>query len=189
MPAVLRRPDQGVETMRCRVLVLVLCTLATAGCGGGNAHPSPSPSASAMTEERLLAIGRQHAQCLRNHGLSGVTEPTVWHGTLRFGGPQSPGDRATADAAYQACKSIQDQVAARYLYENWTPAPADVDAIRRFADCVRQHGFPDWPGPNGDGRFPIGGTHFEEAVKTDAWMEAFQACQNIYDGPLLTVTP
>src|SRR5262245_57524175 len=109
MPAVLRRPDQGVESMRQRVLALVLIALAmgAAGCGGSHDHPSAPPSATAITEEQLLAIGRQHAQCLRDHGLSGVTEPTVWHGTLRFGGPQSPGDRATEDAAYQACRSIQ----------------------------------------------------------------------------------
>jgi hypothetical protein len=174
-----------------RVLAIVLIALAigAAGCSGSKGHASAAPSPSAMTEERLLAIGREHAQCLRDHGIPNVGEPNVWHGLLRFGGPQQEPDPATADAAYKACQSIQDQVPARYLYQNWKPTPADVDAMGKFADCLRQHGFPDWPNPNGDGQFPIRGTNLETAPKTDQGQEAISACQKLYDGPLLTVSP
>jgi hypothetical protein len=190
MPDVLRRRDQDGEPMK-RVLAVVLITLTIglAGCSGGHGHPTASPSPGAMTDERLLAIGRQHAQCLRDHGLTGVSEPSVWHGTLKFGGPQYEPDATTADAAYRVCQPIQDQVPARYLYQNWKPTSADVDAMGKFANCLRQHGFPDWPNPNGDGQFPIRGTNFETAVKTDPWQEAFSACRKYYNGPLLTVAP
>jgi len=147
------------------MLIAIGIALAVAGCSGTKDHPAASPSPSAMTDEQLLTIGRQHAQCLRDHGLSDVTEPNVWHGTLKFGGPQYEPDRTTADVAYTACKSIQDKVPARYLYQNWKPTAADVDAMGRFANCLRQHGFPDWPNPDGDGEFPIRGTNFETAVK------------------------
>ena len=193
MPDVLRRRHQDGESMRrwvpTMLLIAIGIALAVAGCSGTKDHPAASPSPSAMTDEQLLTIGRQHAQCLRNHGLSDVTEPNVWHGTLKFGGPQYEPDRTTADVAYTSCKSIQDKVPARYLYQNWKPTAADVDAMGRFANCLRQHGFPDWPNPDGDGEFPIRGTNFETAVKTDAWQEAFSACQKYYDGPLLAVTP
>jgi hypothetical protein len=169
--------------------VLIAVAIGTAGCSGTKRHASATPSASAMTEERLLTLGREHAQCLRDHGLSDVGEPQVWHGLLRFGGPQQEPDQATADAAYKACKSIMDQVPASYLYQNWKPTPADVDAMGRFANCLRQHGFPDWPNPNGSGQFPIRGTQLETAIKTEPWQDAFTACQKLYDGPLLTVAP
>jgi hypothetical protein len=174
-----------------RVLAIVLIALAigAAGCSGSKGHASAAPSPSAMTEERLLAIGREHAQCLRDHGIPNVGEPNVWHGLLRFGGPQQEPDPATADAAYKACQSIQDQVPAQYLYQNWKPTSADVDAMGKFANCLRQHGFPDWPNPNGDGHFPIRGTNLETAPKTDQGQEAISACQKLYDGPLLTVSP
>ena len=170
-------------------IVLVALAIGAAGCSGNKGHPAASPSPTAMTDERLLTIGRQHAQCLRDHGLTDVTEPNVWHGTLKFGGPQYEPDRATADAAYRACQPIQDQVPAGSLYQNWKPTAAEVDAMGKFADCLRQHGFADWPNPNGDGQFPIRGTNLETAVKTDAWQDAFSACQKYYDGPLLTVVP
>lgn len=174
-----------------RVLAVLAIAFAigTAGCTGSKGHPAASPSPTAMTDEQLLTIGRQHAQCLRDHGLSNVTEPSVWRGTLKFGGPQYEPDGTTADTAYKACKPIQDKVPARYLYQNWKPTPAEVNAMGKFATCLRQHQFPDWPNPNGDGQFPIRGTNFETAVKTDAWQEAFSVCQKYYDGPLLTVSP
>jgi hypothetical protein len=190
MPEVLRRRYQDGEPVK-RVLAAVLIALAigAAGCDGSKGHAAASPSPSAMTEERLLAIGREHAQCLRDHGIPDVGEPKVWHGLLRFGGPRQEPDQATADAAYKACQSIQDQVPARYLYQNWKPTSADVDAMGKFANCLRQHGFPDWPNPNGSGQFPIRGTNLETAIKTDLWQQAKSACEKYYDGPLLAVSP
>jgi hypothetical protein len=190
MSKVLRRRHQNGEPVR-RVFAAVVIALAisTAACHGSKSHASAAPSASALTDERLLAIGRQHAQCLRDHGLTNVGEPSVWRGTLRFAEPQQEPDPAAADVAYKACKSIQDQVPASYLYQNWKPTPADVDAMGKLANCLRQHGFPEWPNPNGDGEFPIRGTSLYAAVKTDAWQESFAACRKYYDGPLLTVAP
>jgi hypothetical protein len=190
MPELLRRRDQVGEPVK-RVLATVLIALAigTAGCDGSKGQPSAAASASAMTEERLLAIGREHAQCLRDHGIANVGDPQVWRGTLRFGGPQQEPDPATADTAFKACQSIQDQVPVTYLYQNWKPTSADVDAVGKFADCLRQHGFPDWPNPDGSGRFPIRGTPLETVPKTDAGQEALSACKKLYDGPLLAVSP
>jgi hypothetical protein len=173
-----------------RVLATVLIAVAigAAGCSSSKGHTS-APSASPMTEERLLAIGREHAQCLRDHGIPNVGEPNVWHGLLRFGGPQQEPDPVTADTAYKACNSIAEQVPASYLYQNWKPTSADVDAMGKLANCLRQHGFPDWPNPNGSGQFPIRGTNLEMVIKTDPWQEAFSACKKYYDGPLLTAAP
>lgn len=179
---------------------LLLATLAVlAACSPGGHGASASPSPSAMTDERLLAIGREYSQCLRDHGIPDVSEPKVWRGTLRFGEPQQQPDKADTSAldayveqmraASEACQSIQDQVPERYLYQNWKPTSADVDAMGSLANCIRQHGFPEWPNPTGDGQFPIRGTSLEAAVKTDPWQEAFSACRKYYDGPLLTVSP
>ena len=35
---------------------------------------------------------------------------------------------------------------------------ADLEHIRRYAGCLRQHGMPTWPDPKPDGSFPVVGT-------------------------------
>lgn len=59
----------------------------------------------------------------------------------------------------------------------------------RFAACMRQDGYPEWPDPNGEGFFPIQGTALERALKTDQGQEAKRTCQKYYDGAIKTANP
>jgi hypothetical protein len=157
--------------------------------GTGRASASATPSASAMTDEQILAIARRYAQCLRDHGITGVSEPRIQDGKLR--GAAVPGDYpdpAKLDEAFQACESIVDVLPPAVLEGSHVSA-ADLEKMGKFAACMRQHGLPEWPDPNGDGAFAIRGTALEAALRSDQGEEAKRACQKYYDGAIKTVNP
>jgi hypothetical protein len=97
-------------------------------------------------------------------------------------------DPAKLDAAFNACESIVDVLPPGVMSGPWVSA-ADLEKTGRFAACLRQHGFPEWPDPNGDGLFAIRGTALESALRSDQGQEATKACQKYYDGTIKTVNP
>lgn len=155
----------------------------------GHASASASPSVSAVTDEQILAIARHYAQCLRDRGIAGVTEPRIEGGKLNGAGvPADYPDPAKLDAAFNACQTIVDSLPTGVMSGTQVSAE-DLEKMGRFAACMRQHGYPEWPDPNGDGLFAIRGTALENALRTDQGQEAKQACQRYYDGAIKTVNP
>jgi hypothetical protein len=48
--------------------------------------------------------------------------------------------------AYEACRAFApDDQGKRHV-----PEPAEMDKLRQFAQCLRDHGVPDWPDPEPD---------------------------------------
>ncbi|HEY3036927.1 MAG TPA: hypothetical protein VGJ54_19995, partial [Streptosporangiaceae bacterium] len=170
--------------------VLLAALPALPACtSGGHASASASPSASAMTGEQILAIARRYAQCLREHGITGVAEPRIQDGRLIGAGvPADYPDPAKLDEAFNACGPIVDALPAGVMSGPHVSA-ADLEKMGKFAACMRQHGLPEWPDPNGDGLFPIRGTALENALKSDQGEEAKRACQKYYDGAIKTANP
>lgn len=142
-----------------------------------------------MTDEQILAIARHYAQCLRDHGITGVAEPRIEDGELKGAGVSADyPDPAKLDAAFNACQSLVAALPPGVMSGTQVSAE-DLEKMGRFAACMRQHGYPEWPDPNGDGLFPIRGTALESALRTDQGQEAKRACQNYYDGAIKTVNP
>jgi hypothetical protein len=142
-----------------------------------------------MTDEQILAIARHYAQCLRDHGITDVAEPRIQNGRLvGAGAPADYPDPAKLDEAFNACVSIVDVLPAGVMNGPDVSA-ADLEKMGRFAACMRQHGLPEWPDPNGNGLFPIRGTALENAWRSDLGQEATRACQKYYDGAIKTVNP
>jgi hypothetical protein len=156
---------------------------------GGHTPESASLSAGAMTDEQILATARHYAQCLRDQGITDVAEPRIQDGRLQGAGvPADYPDPANLDAAFNACESIVDVLPPGVMSGPQVTA-ADLEKMGRFAACMRRHGFPEWPEPNGDGMFPIRGTAMESALRSDRGQEATRACQNYYDGAIKSVNP
>jgi hypothetical protein len=167
---------------------VLLAVLAGCGSGSGSGSGDPSPSAAssgAMSDEQILAVGREYAQCMRDHGLN-VPEPTVERGRLRVplplppveGQQQGPPPRPEIPAT---CQSIVDRLP-REVMSRAPMTADDVQKIERFSQCVRENGIPGWPGPKPDGTIPLNGTSID--IKSDAFLNAKRACQKYYDGPL-----
>jgi hypothetical protein len=132
--------------------VLPLLALALAGCGGHGKKPSvatvggtgkagASPSASVDRQAAMLAFAR----CMREHGVD-MPDPDA-DGRMTISASGGPANKTQMDAAQTACK--------QYLPNGGTPpsmSPEDLEQLRKFAQCMRDHGvqMAD-PDPNGGG--------------------------------------
>lgn len=164
--------------------VLLAVFAGIAGCGSDGAAPSKSSSASSatMSDEQILTVGREFAQCMRDHGIS-VGEPTVDQGRLKvpFATPAQQGAPPPKPETPATCQSILNRLP-RSAMEDPPVTAEDIDKLEKFSQCVRQNGIPEWPDPKSDGHFALGGTSID--LKSDAFQTAKKACQQHYDGQI-----
>lgn len=174
-------------------LLIALTALTACGhSGGAGAGPAPTT----MSNTDVLALGRRVAQCFRDNGLAEFPDPTIDdHGQLQL--PDNMKDRMRSlysqqavDQAQRACQSLFDQLPQSAIGGEGNsgnadaPGPGDVEALRQFAQCARQNGFPDWPDPKPDGSFPLRGTPIEAEGKSDRMRHVFEVCQQYWSGGL-----
>jgi len=191
MQEVLRRSDQdggwgkvsGRRRRGAAAALIALLAGALAACGG-TGGPTVSQSPGTMSDEQIMAIVREHGECVRSHGVPDFVDPTLENGRLKGGGPPEGADDTTVDAAMLACKEIWARLPATVVQGDPPPTAAEIEGMRRFSACVREHGIPDWPDPSADGIFPIRNTPLETALKTDQGQVAVKACKQHYEGPI-----
>jgi hypothetical protein len=167
--------------------VLLAAPVVTA-CGAHGAGGQPAASPSAMSDAQILALGRELAQCVREHGVPGLPDPTVENGRLIL--PDSATDNipeGQGNAAMAACQSIVDRLPSSALGDKGdaSRAPlsaADLAKARQLAQCLREHGLTDFPDPGADGVFDLTGTSMANEGKSDRMRVAFDACKQ-YDVP------
>jgi hypothetical protein len=166
--------------MKRMVVCLALLAWLAAGCTSGGADPRGGASPSgAVDEQRALAVGRQFVQCARQHGLPDFPDPVWKDGGVQFG---SGGDEVKTQIRQlpEECSSILDQLPASG--GRHTPPPAeDLRRLAQFAQCIRQHGIPEWPDPKSDGTFPLVGTPLESEGKSQRLITAMDACHQYWD--------
>jgi hypothetical protein len=167
---------------------VLLATPVVTACGAHGATGQASASPSAMSDAQIQAIGRELAQCIRDHGVPGLPDPTVENGRLIL--PSGATDNIPqdqGDAAMAACRSIANRLPPSALGDNGdaSRAPlsaADLAKARQLAQCLRQHGLTDFPDPSADGVFDLTGTSMAHEGKSERMRVAFEACQQ-YDVP------
>ena len=123
-------------------LAMVVCA-GVAGC----TVTSPNGTGGSNQSEAWAAV----TACIRSHGQPDWPDPTVGpDGQLGF-----PVDAPhTTDQVQRACAA---QFAALSVSNTATAVPTsstDLALLVRFAQCLRGHGYPTWPDPGPDGRFP-----------------------------------
>jgi hypothetical protein len=174
----------------------VLITLA--GCSG-TGTPTSSASSSyvpTMSDEALLALGKQVVQCMRDNGVTDMPDPYVEEHQLAV-----PEDEMEAveektgeqkfEAARDACQSLFDKIpqgaiAREAPDQAAPPGPQDVETLRKLAQCFRDNGIPEWPDPDSEGRFPLRGTALEgeRPEPGNRLHAAHAACEGIWSGPI-----
>jgi hypothetical protein len=118
---------------------LALVALIGAGCGGNDDRGG---NANAATQEKAVRF----AECMRENGVSQFPDPDA-SGQLTIDGvlngssidPDSP----TWNAAIDACKDLQPPG----FTGGGERSSGEQSAALRFAQCVREHGVPDFPDP------------------------------------------
>jgi hypothetical protein len=148
-----RRPRPPARTAAAIIATAGLALLAAACSGspssaaaGGSTNASDSPSSPSAVS---------YSNCMRSHGVPNYPDPSG--GQLPKGGAQAFGVSSSVfSAAQSACHSLlpdagsfQEQASQCSLAGDCPPAVvAQMMAIdRKFAQCMRTHGVPNWPDP------------------------------------------
>lgn len=168
-----------------RFLILGLAAsmgLALASCSGAG-HPNGDPSPGSIRAQ-ALPVWRDFTACVRSHGVANVPDPQVDdHGRATWPGLS----QAQIDVAKQqvggACDAILQNLPAA-AQPGDRISDQELATLRRFAQCMRDHGLPDFPDPNSDGIFTM-------PARINAGGKALlkpagDACKDVYDGSIRT---
>lgn len=139
----LRRPVLAVAALACLAML-------TAACGSGD--PTGSATAAGSPGGSGKASALAYSQCMRAHGITHFPDPNSQGGISISGGPGSSIDPQSPQfkAADQACRKLMPGA-------NLSPgqqAANEAHALR-YSECMRTHGIPDFPDPNGQGGIAI----------------------------------
>ena len=157
--------------MRTRSLAaaLVAAALLLAGCSDGPGRATTSsatPSAAANEGAAMLAVSR----CMRQHGYPNFPDP-VQQSDGRWGWPPSV-DHLSASTA---CDQLLRQAKAASLKNEHKVDAAELGKLRQYAQCMRQHGVPDWPDPTDRGDFALP-PRLEPRSAEPLWRDADGQC-------------
>jgi hypothetical protein len=118
-------------------------------------------------------VWRELVRCARANGMPNLPDPQIdSNGRATF-----PNDTPEPPASVRrACQSIYDRLPASARDDAARP-PADVQALLRYARCMREHGVADFPDPDAAGNFraPAGSAD----PKSPSFQRAMQACRQL----------
>lgn len=164
--------------MTARLLLAVTAAPAlVAGCGsgGGSPHVAALSTSSKTTTSSAPIVPRggsfqRFVTCMQQHGVQAQLGPQG-HGVSLSGTPKGP----SMARAQTACQ--------KYLPGGGPPAltPAQVaqraKAMLAFARCMRKHGVPNFPDPNGQGAFDL--SSLGRIKESPALQGAGRVCQSL----------
>jgi hypothetical protein len=152
-----------------------------AGCGGGG-----SQAATATTgQPDAAAVLREFVQCARDNGMPNLPDLRLdANGQIEIpaGLPEAP------PSVERACRAIFERLPASARGDaegggDTARPPTDIQGLLRFAQCMREHGVPEWPDPKADGTFPFRGTAIEREGKSPRVLAAGRACERLNPDP------
>lgn len=142
--------------------VMLAGAVALAGCGSGAASAGTAAAARGTPDDATMAI----VTCYRTHGDPSFPDPVYDPGDGRWHFAVSPG--AAPASTQRACQ---------HLFPSGNASPpvpqAQFQQLVRLAECLRQHGVPNWPDPDADGSF---GLPPSLLTKSRNWAQATSAC-------------
>ena len=136
--------------------VSALAAVSLAACGSSHSQTVPSlrggTHTSASTPPDSLEAVRAAVGCARKHGMPGVPDPVVGAN----GQVTVPG-YTTADLTPAVRSACAAQLRAAGATSSTLPnvSASDMQALLRWAACMRAHGLPRWPDPNAQGVFHV----------------------------------
>ena len=135
--------------------VAVMLAVIAAGCGGAQSGSGTTPAASTDTSGSTTAVHTttaahtttatarekavKYSECLRAHGVSDFPDPNASGQFPSYGVSVTP---TVWTSATTACKPLAPPGAGSAKL-----TPTQLSDALRFAQCVREHGVPDFPDP------------------------------------------
>ncbi|MGI5236561.1 hypothetical protein [Dactylosporangium sp. CA-139066] len=166
----------------------LLMLLPVAGCargpGGDDGVASAStakPSASATDSAPHNPKDDQesslrYAQCMRDHGIP-MDDPNFEGNGISIMIPEGT-DKSKVDAANAECK--------QYMPNGGQPPkldPAQAEQLRKFSQCMRDHGIKDFPDPQDNGGLMIDGDKLGIDPRSQPFKDAEKACEQYQPKP------
>jgi hypothetical protein len=144
---------------------LSACGSGSSGAGGAGGAPTAA-AGSRTPDDATMAI----VNCYRAHGDPSFPDPVYDPSDGRWHFAVSPGSAPAS--TQQACQHL-------FPTDNASPPvpQAQFQALVRLAECLRQHGLPNWPDPSPDGAFPLPPSL---QTKPPAYARAAGACQRLW---------
>ena len=116
-----------------------------------------------LAADRLEA-GKRYAQCMRDNGVPDFPDPDP-SGEFRGAGHEQQDDPKFR-AALEKCQALAPGAEHRN-----TRDPAFVEQMRRYSQCMRDNGVPDFPDPDASGQLRGSGHENRGDPKFSAAME------------------
>ncbi|HTJ34528.1 MAG TPA: hypothetical protein VL738_14980 [Dactylosporangium sp.] len=167
----------------------LLLVLPLAGCARGGdgddgvataSTAKPNASASASNAPRNPKDDQEaflkYAQCMRDHGIP-MDDPNMEGGGISMTIPEGT-DRTKVDTANEACK--------QYMPNGGQPQkldPATQEQLRKFAQCMREHGIDNFPDPQEDGGLMIDSDKLGVDPQSQQFKDAEKACEQYQPKP------
>lgn len=163
------------------VPVAALVVAALAACGSSKSATVLSLGGASHTQAIAppgsLTGARAAVACARKHGMTGVPDPAIGtNGQVTIpGGTPNP-----TPAVRSACAT---QIRAAETESSTLPnlSASDMQALLRWAACMRAHGLPRWPDPNAQGEFHV---RSADAGASMTYSRAEAACRSLPGGTL-----
>jgi hypothetical protein len=139
------------------VVAAALATaVAIAACGGSSSPPSTTPhtTASSAPPKNFGQAADQYSACMRNNGVSNFPDPKVHQNgnkvSVMIHMTPAIANSPAFQSAQKACAHFMPGGSANQ------PTAATVQRQRQyalaFAQCMRSHGFPNFPDPTAQGQ-------------------------------------
>ena len=170
---------------RTRISALLLAAAlapALAACSSGHAATPSSLSVRAQA----VPVWQEFAGCLRSHGAPHVPDPQVGdNGQATWPGVSEAEQQQEQQIVGGACDPILRRLPPQAQAHSNNPiANQDLATLRRWAQCMRLNGLPDFPDPSSDGVFSLPDRY---RLGGKAMLQPAQAaCRGIYHGPIRT---
>ncbi|MFI6585569.1 hypothetical protein [Embleya sp. NPDC050493] len=181
-------------------LGLLLTLGAVAGCGGGSdddgtriaSAGKPTATAPASPGGKGTGNGKgagkdtgdardamlRYAQCMRENGIPGFPDPTFnGEGGVSLDLPEGT-DAKAVEAAQVKCRSLMPNGG-----ENQKVDPKVTEQLRRYAQCMRENGIPQFPDPSADGGLQINNDALGLRPDDPRFKSADQACSTYMPKP------
>jgi len=149
------------------MMALAACT-STETTNSTNASQAPS---------EVTSIWREFVTCARDNG------QTQWPDAVIDDQNQATFPNFDIKTGYarveQACARILDRLPPRTNPFDEQLTPSQIEAMRRYVQCLHQNGMPDVPEPDGNGRFSQPQKYTTDPAYRDIYNAARTACDQI----------
>jgi hypothetical protein len=135
----------------------------------GASSPS-STGASSSSQSARYAKALAYSQCIRSHGVPDFPDPTIVNGSIGLQVGNLKESQSTVQAAQNACQSLSPV----HPLSGAAEAKNVAEGLK-WAQCIRQHGVPNFPDPSSSGVFALPSGLNPQSASLQAAMNACQS--------------